>query len=59
MVESADALKLLWAYEHRAAFNEANLEAHLQFNRCPKCENWFCDGCFNLEANVCVECVEV
>ena len=47
-VENAEALKLLWAHEHRAAFNEANLEAHLQFNRCPKCGKWVCDDCFCL-----------
>ena len=32
--------------EHRAGFDEANLEAHLQFNNCRKCNSWVCDDCF-------------
>ena len=46
-VENDEALRLLWGNEHRAAFDEAHVEAHTQFNRCPKCNSFVCDECFN------------
>ena len=59
VVEKEDALKLLCAHEHRAAFDEANMEAHLQFNRCHLCGKWVCDDCFCVErktGGVCIHC---
>ena len=59
MVEREEARKLLWAHEHRKAFEQANLEAHLQFNRCPSCGKWVCDDCFCIEVEkgrVCSDC---
>jgi len=52
--------QLLWEQEHHAAFEEANLEAHMQFNRCPQCGRWVCNDCFRIEEKkddeVCVDC---
>ena len=45
-VEKNEALRLLWGNEHRAAFDEANLEAHVHFNHCPVCGKRVCDDCF-------------
>jgi hypothetical protein len=55
-VKKNEALKLLWANEHRSAFDEAQLEAHAQFNRCPQCGKWVCDDCFCLEGKNGGEC---
>jgi hypothetical protein len=49
IVKNEEALKLLWGNEHRAAFDEANLEAHMKFNRCPVCGRRVCDACFIFE----------
>jgi hypothetical protein len=61
-VEHGEALKLLWANEYRTAFTEANLDARMQFNRCPVCGRWVCDDCFDFEVvrggEVCRECNE-
>jgi hypothetical protein len=42
-IEHEEARTLLWAKEHGAAFEAANLEAHLQFNLCANCGKWVCD----------------
>ena len=59
-VTNYDALKLLWANEHRTAFDEANLEARLKFNTCTVCGSKVCDDCFcfgeGSKDDVCVEC---
>jgi predicted RNA-binding Zn-ribbon protein involved in translation (DUF1610 family) len=59
-VENQDALRLLWGNEHRAAFDEANLEAHLKFNLCPVCGRRVCDECFNFtekeHGGICKDC---
>ena len=59
-IEHEDARQLLWEQEHRAAFNEANPEAHLQFNRCPQCGRRVCDDCFCIEndefGGACKDC---
>jgi hypothetical protein len=47
-IEKNTALLLLWKSEHRIAFEEANLDARSIYNRCPDCNRWVCDGCFNL-----------
>jgi len=58
VTESNEALQLLWACEHRAAFNEANLEAHFHFAECPVCGKRVCDACFEKEHGNC-KCSEV
>ena len=52
--------KMLWEREHQAAFEQANLEAHMHFNCCPLCGKWVCDDCFRAEevrhGGVCKNC---
>ena len=59
LIENEDARRLIWEQEHKAAFEQANLEAHLYFNRCKKCEKNVCDDCFDIEGQheeICKEC---
>ncbi|MDR0502064.1 MAG: hypothetical protein LBH16_01955 [Treponema sp.] len=58
-IENEEARQLIWAQEHKTAFEHANLEAHMQFSLCPRCGKWVCDDCFVLEERheeVCREC---
>jgi len=48
-IEHEEARKIIWAQEHRIAFEKANLEAHFHFNQCPDCKNWVCDECFCMD----------
>jgi len=60
IVENNDALNLLWGNEHRVAFEEANLDARMNFNLCPLCGKWVCDDCFSIgekeHGGVCRDC---
>jgi hypothetical protein len=60
VIENKDAQNMLWGNEHRAAFDEANLEAHIHFNLCPVCGRRVCDGCFNIaekeHGGACKDC---
>jgi hypothetical protein len=60
VIENKDALNMLWASEHRAAFDSADLEAHLHFNFCPVCGRRVCDNCFNIaekeHGGACYDC---
>jgi hypothetical protein len=59
-VEHEEARTLLWAKEHAAAFEAANLDAHMEFNFCKRCGKWVCGECFDTKGdkNVwwCKEC---
>jgi hypothetical protein len=59
-IEHEEARTLLWAKEHGAAFEQANLEAHMYFNQCSRCGKRVCDACFRLDEEkplgVCREC---
>jgi hypothetical protein len=59
-IELDETRQRIWAEEHRLAFEQANLEAHLNFNHCPVCGSRVCDACFNFEEQehlgVCKEC---
>jgi hypothetical protein len=58
-IEHEEARTLLWAKEHSAAFEAANVEAHMQFNLCEKCGKRVCDNCFNVRGEdtmLCKEC---
>ena len=58
-IENDDGLKLLWANEHRLAFEQANLDAVAFFNRCANCGKRVCDDCFNVEGGyLCCKCNE-
>ena len=56
-VEHEEARQMLWAQEHRAAFENANIEAHFHFSRCPVCKNVVCNDCFDHdEGDRCADC---
>ncbi|GHU62285.1 hypothetical protein AGMMS49983_03470 [Clostridia bacterium] len=58
--DSEEAKKRIWADEHRAARERANLEAILHFNYCARNEEWICDECFvgceSGGSDVCAAC---
>jgi len=57
-IDNEEAQQLIWAHEHKNAFDKANLEAHLNFNYCSMCGRWVCDDCFNADSKngICAEC---
>jgi hypothetical protein len=58
-VEHEETRKLIWAEEHRIAFEHANLEAQMHFNLCKRCGKWVCETCFDTEGEEvwwCREC---
>jgi hypothetical protein len=59
-IEHEEARTLLWAKEHNAAFEQSNVEARINFNKCPICGKWVCDSCFveKKEIDMCRECGE-
>lgn len=46
----------LWKAEHKDAFERANREGMLHFNRCPVCKRWVCDDHFIEDENACSDC---
>ena len=46
---------LMWKAEHDAAYERANIEAVLNFNRCPQCGQRVCDDCFAEFEIVCLK----
>jgi len=57
-IENNEAYQLIWAQEHRTAYEKANLEAHWHFNHCPKCSRWVCVECFGSDGVLCKECAK-
>ena len=59
-IENDEVRKLLWERDHRIAFERADMEAQLHFNRCPACGRWVCDECFRPlasdEQDLCCDC---
>jgi len=57
-----ETMKLIWAWEHQMAFEQANLEAHFHFNNCSECNSWVCNACYEPEneehSGRCKECSE-
>lgn len=45
-----------WQKEHERAFELAQNEAHQHFHRCPNCNKYVCDHCFNEDAGLCTSC---
>jgi hypothetical protein len=45
-IEHEEAQNLLWANEHRIAYEQANMEALMHYNLCEKCSRRVCDHCF-------------
>lgn len=50
------AFALLWKNEHDAAYERANLEALMRFNKCPQCGDRVCDNCFSEMGTTCLRC---
>jgi hypothetical protein len=58
-IEHEEARRLLWAKEHSAAYEQANLDARMHFSGCHACGNRVCDDCFNVtgeDTRLCREC---
>ncbi len=45
-----------WQKEHELAFERAKNEAASHFRRCPSCNRYVCEHCFNEEEGLCTEC---
>ena len=53
-----NAKEILYKVDHDAAFERANLEAMLKFNRCGTCGKVVCDECFVMaeKEDLCKDC---
>lgn len=47
---------LIWVAEHNAAYERANTEAILHFNKCSVCGKRVCDKCFSEFGDTCADC---
>ena len=45
-----------WLKEHEKAFERAQNEARSHFHRCPHCNIYVCDQCYNEDEGMCVRC---
>ena len=45
-----------WQKEHERAFEIAKNEATRHFHRCPSCNQYVCDHCWNEDEGLCTEC---
>lgn len=45
-----------WQKEHEQAFEQAQNEAKGHFHRCPGCNSYVCDHCYNENAGLCTKC---
>ena len=45
-----------WRKEHEEAFDQAQEEVKPMFRKCPACNKWVCEGCWNEESQLCIEC---
>ncbi|AIZ57218.1 double zinc ribbon [Candidatus Methanoplasma termitum] len=45
-----------WHKEHENAFVKAQNEAKEHFHRCPSCNQYSCDQCWNEDATLCTKC---
>lgn len=45
-----------WRKEQEAAFDEAQEEVRGYFHKCPSCNAWVCDDCWNEDEGLCIEC---
>ena len=45
-----------WQKEHEQAFIQARNEALPHFHRCPSCNQFVCDHCWNEDEGLCTEC---
>jgi hypothetical protein len=45
-----------WIKEHEKAFERCQNEAKQHFHRCPNCNGYVCDHCWNEDATLCTKC---
>jgi hypothetical protein len=45
-----------WHKEHENAFEKAQNESQRHFHRCPGCNSYACDQCWNEDATLCTKC---
>jgi len=45
-----------WQKEHEQAFMRSQNEAQQHFHRCPHCNKYVCDHCWNEDEGLCVSC---
>ena len=45
-----------WQKEHEGAFERAKNEAMRHFHRCPSCNKYVCDHCWNEDEGMCTDC---
>ena len=45
-----------WLKEHEQAFERCQNEAKQHFHRCPSCNKYVCDHCWNEDEGLCVSC---
>ena len=45
-----------WQKEHEQAFERAQNEAKQHFHRCPACNKYVCDQCWNEDEGMCTSC---
>ena len=45
-----------WRREHEEAFDAAQEEVRPNFKKCPSCNRWVCDDCWNEDEGLCTEC---
>ena len=45
-----------WLKEHENAFDRAQNEARQHFHRCPSCNLYVCDACWNEDEGLCTKC---
>ena len=45
-----------WQKEHERAFEHAQNEAQQHFHRCPNCNKYVCDQCWNEDTGLCTSC---
>jgi len=45
-IENGEVRQMIWAQEHRTAFERADLEAHFHFSYSTESGKWICDECY-------------
>lgn len=45
-----------WRKEYEEAFDKAQQEIKSKFKKCPSCNKWVCDDCWNEDDLLCIEC---
>ena len=45
-----------WQKEHERAFEMAQNESRQHFHRCPSCNKYVCDACWNEDEGLCTDC---